>query len=66
MTWFELLKSDKEIEDKIIAEFKKEGGALGMKNPKDIAPPKELKRVLDAMKRRKLIYVHEHGDLIMR
>ena len=66
MTWFELLKSDKEIEDKIIAEFKKEGGALGMKNLKGIAPPKELNRVLDAMKRRKLIYVHEHGDLIMR
>ena len=37
-----------------------------MKNLKAIAPPKELNRVLDAMKRRKLIYVHEHGDLIMR
>ena len=49
-----------------MAEVKKEGGALGMKNLKAIAPPKELNRVLDAMKRRKLIYVHEHGDLIMR
>ena len=66
MSWFDIIKSDKVIEDKIIAEFKKEGGALGMKNLKAIAPPKELKRVLDAMKRRKLIYVHEHGDLIMR
>ena len=66
MSWFDVIKSDKVIEDKIIAEFKKEGGALGMKNLKEIAPPKELNRVLDAMKRRKLIYVHEHGDLIMR
>ena len=60
------LKSDSQIEKEIIAMFKKEGGALGMKNLKSIAPPKELNRILAAMKRRKLIYTHKHGDLIMR
>lgn len=59
------IKSDKEIEDEIIAMFKKEGGALGMKNLKSIAPQKELNRVLDSMKRRRLVEVHPHGDLIL-
>lgn len=60
------LKNDSQIEKEIIAMFKKEGGALGMKNLKSIAPPKELNRILAAMKRRKIIYTHKHGDLIMR
>ena len=60
------VKSDSQIEKEIIAMFKKEGGALGMKNLKPIAPPKELNRILAAMMRRKVIYKHKHGDLIMR
>lgn len=60
------VKSDSQIEKEIIAMFKKEGGALGMKNLKSIAPPKELNRMLDAMMRKKIIYKHKHGDLIMR
>lgn len=59
------IKSDSQIEKEIIAMFKKEGGALGMKNLKPIAPQKDLNRILDAMKRKKLIYTHKHGDLIM-
>lgn len=60
------VKSDSQIEKEIIAMFKKEGGALGMKNLKSIAPPKELNKILAAMMRKKLIYTHKHGDLIMR
>ena len=56
-------KSDAQIEKEILAEIKKEGGALGMKNLKAICPPKELKRVLDAMKRKKVIFMHKDGDI---
>ena len=38
-------------------------GAIGMKNLKAIAPLKELKRVLDAMKRKKAIFMHKDGDI---
>lgn len=34
------VKSDSDIEKEILAEIKKEGGALGMKNLKAIAPKK--------------------------
>jgi len=57
------IKSDAQIEKEILAEIKKEGGALGMKNLKAIAPPKELKRVLNAMKRKKVIFMHKDGDI---
>jgi len=57
------VKSDAQIEKEILAEIKKEGGALGMKNLKAIAPLKELKRVLDAMKRKKAIFMHKDGDI---
>jgi len=57
------MKSDAQIEKEILAEIKKEGGALGMKNLKAIAPPKELKRILDAMKRKKVIFMHKDGDI---
>ena len=57
------MKSDAQIEKEILAEIKKEGGALGMKNLKAIAPPKELKRVLNAMKRKKVIFMHKDGDI---
>ena len=59
------VKKDKQIEKEILAMFKKEGGALGMKNLKSIAPKKHLDRILNAMKRRKVIREHKHGDLIM-
>jgi len=57
------MKTDAQIEKEILAEIKKEGGALGMKNLKAIAPPKELKRVLNAMKRKKVIFMHKDGDI---
>ena len=57
------VKSDSDIEKEILAEIKKEGGALGMKNLKAICPPKDLKRVLDAMKRKKVIFMHSDGDI---
>lgn len=57
------VKPDAQIEKEILAEIKKEGGALGMKNLKAICSPKELKRVLDAMKRKKVIFMHKDGDI---
>jgi len=57
------MKTDAQIEKEILAEIKKEGGALGMKNLKAICPPKELKRVLNAMKRKKVIFMHKDGDI---
>ena len=57
------VKSDSDIEKEILAEIKKEGGALCMKNLKAICPPKDLKRVLDAMKRKKVIFMHNDGDI---
>jgi len=56
------VKEDSQIEKEILAEIKKEGGALGMKNLKSIAPPKELNRILNAMMRSKVIYQHKNGD----
>ena len=57
------MKTDAQIEKEILAEIKKEGGALGMKNLKAICPPKELKRVLNAMKRKKVNIIHKYGDI---
>lgn len=57
------IKTDAQIEKEILAEIKKEGGALGMKNLKAICPPKELKRVINAMKRKKVIFMHKDGDI---
>ena len=42
MSWKNILKKD--IEEEILEEVKEEGGALGMKNLKDIADKKELKK----------------------
>ena len=44
MSWENILKAD--IEEKILAEIKKEGGALGMKNLKQFGKESEIKRVL--------------------
>ena len=57
------VKSDSDIEKEILAEIKKEGGALGMKNLKAIAPKKDLERILNAMKRKKVIFMHSDGDI---
>ena len=57
------MKSDSQIEREILAEIKKEGGALGMKNLRGIAPRKELLRILGAMQRKKVIYRHSDGDI---
>ena len=52
----------KDMEKKILAEVKKEGGALGMKNLKGIGSPKKLKMVLKDMMERGTIKQHKHGD----
>jgi len=57
------MKSDSQIEKEILAEIKKEGGALGMKNLRAIAPRKDLLRILGAMQRKKTIYRHNDGDI---
>jgi len=57
------MKSDSQIEREILAEIKKEGGALGMKNLRAIAPRKDLLRILNAMQRKKVIYRHSDGDI---
>ena len=57
------MKTDAQIEKEILAEIKKEGGALGMKNLKAIAPKKDLERILNAMKRKKVIFMHSDGDI---
>ena len=57
------VKTDRQIEKEILAEIKKEGGALGMKNLKSIADRTTLNRVLDALVRRKIIYIHTDGDI---
>ena len=56
------MKSDSQIEKEILAEVKKEGGALGMKNLRAIAPRKDLLRILGAMQRKKKIYQLTDGD----
>jgi hypothetical protein len=56
-------KNDSQIEKEILAEIKKEGGALGMKNLKSITGRENLIRVLNALVRRKIIYIHTDGDI---
>ena len=52
----------KNIEEEILEEVEDEGGALGMKNLKDIADKKKLKETLSSMEDRKVIFEHEDGD----
>ena len=62
---FEILrrkKVKKSIEEEILEEVEDEGGALGMKNLKDIADKKKLKETLSSMEDREMIFVHEDGD----
>lgn len=55
------LKSD--IEQDILSEIEKEGGALGMKNLKDIADEQNLNEVLSQMEAAGKIFRHEDGDI---
>ena len=52
----------KNIEEEILEEVEDEGGALGMKNLKDIADKDKLKETLSSMEDRKQIFEHEDGD----
>jgi hypothetical protein len=60
MSWKNILKKD--IEEEILEEVKEEGGALGMKNLKDIADKKELKEILTEMEDEGKIFEHVDGD----
>ena len=59
---FKMLRLKKNIEEEILEEVEDEGGALGMKNLKDIADKKKLKETLSSMEDRKIIFEHEDGD----
>ncbi len=56
------VKVKKSIEEEILEEVEDEGGALGMKNLKDIADKKKLKETLSSMEDREMIFEHEDGD----
>ena len=62
---FEILrrkKGKKSIEEEIREEVEDEGGALGMKNLKDIADKKKLKETISDMKEKGKLFEHKHGD----
>lgn len=59
MNWKEILKN---VEREILEEVKEEGGALGMKNLKDIANKKKLKETISDMKEKEKLFEHKHGD----
>tara|TARA_R100000278_G_scaffold117031_1_gene96743 strand:+ start:725 stop:1105 length:381 start_codon:yes stop_codon:yes gene_type:complete len=56
-----MVKQD--IKAKILAEIKKEGGALGMKNLKQFGEESEIKRVLSELEREGKIFMHKDGDI---
>ena len=61
---FILVKQSKDIEQDILREIEKEGGALGMKNLRSIEPDAgKLKAKIDDMVRRNILFVHEDGDI---
>tara|TARA_R100000231_G_scaffold136090_1_gene111089 strand:+ start:557 stop:931 length:375 start_codon:yes stop_codon:yes gene_type:complete len=51
-----------EIEEEILDEVEDEGGALGMKNLKDIADKNKLKETISDMKEEGKLFEHKHGD----
>ena len=61
MNWKDILKMD--IEGKILAEIKKEGGALGMKNLKQFGEESEIKAALSKLQRKGKIFMHQKGDI---
>ena len=56
-----MVKQD--IKEKILAEIKKEGGALGMKNLKQFGEEAEIKRVLAELEKDGKIFMHKDGDI---
>lgn len=52
-----------DIEAKILAEIKKEGGALGMKNLKQFGEEAEIKRALAELEKDGKIFMHKDGDI---
>ena len=61
MSWKNILKED--LEAKILAEIKKEGGALGMKNLKQFGEEVEIKRTLAKLEKEGKIFMHKDGDI---
>ena len=51
----------KQLRKEILAEVKKEGGALGMKNLKGIADDAQLNKVVNSMLKRKVLFKHKNG-----
>lgn len=56
-----MVKQD--IKGKILAEIKKEGGALGMKNLKQFGEEAEIKRALAELEKDGKIFMHKDGDI---
>ncbi len=65
MKWEDVLKKPmmENLEEKILREIEKEGGALGMKNLKQFAEDNELKEVLSQMEKEGKIFTHKDGDI---
>ncbi len=65
MSWEDILKKPmmENLEEKILREIEKEGGALGMKNLKQFAEDNELKEVLSQMEKEGKIFTHKDGDI---
>ena len=61
MSWEDILKMD--IEGKILAEIKQDGGALGMKNLKQFGEESEIKAALSKLEKEGKIFMHKDGDI---
>ena len=57
------MKKSESMEEKILQEIEKEGGALGMKNLKQFGEEAEIKRVLAEMNKEGKVFLHENGDI---
>tara|TARA_R100001463_G_scaffold20107_1_gene49095 strand:+ start:93 stop:311 length:219 start_codon:yes stop_codon:yes gene_type:complete len=65
MKWEDILKKPmmEDLEEKILREIEKEGGALGMKNLEQFGEDNELKEVLSQMEKEGKIFTHKDGDI---
>jgi len=65
MKWEDILKKPmmENLEEKILREIEKEGGALGMKNLEQFGEDNELKEVLSQMEKEGKIFTHKDGDI---
>jgi len=61
MSWKNILKED--IEEKILNEIEKEGGALGMKNLKQFGEESKIKEALSKLEKEGKIFMHKDGDI---